>query len=334
MLAGRLDFATGGFAMLAVPVPAPGPGEALVKVMAAGVCLSDAHLIQGLKPAQRTVDQVTLGHETAGVVAALGPGVSGWAPGDRVLVEAIITAGGRRLTMGVHYDGGWAEYAAVPAHTLHAIPPAMTFEEAAVIPDAVATPWGSIRDVARAAPAEAAGVWGVGGLGAHTVRLLRIIGAAPIIGVDPLPEARRRALDFGADFAFDPASETLDDDVRAATGGAGLAAAFDMAGFEGVVEQILPLLAPRGRVAVTGISGRPITITDSVGFIGPEKQILGHYGSTTRHLTEVIRLAELGRLDLAPSVSQTMPLAQAPAAVDRLLAKTGHPIRIVLRPQD
>lgn len=334
MLAGRMNFATGAFEMRDVPIPEPGPGEARVKVMAAGVCLSDAHLIQGLKPAARTVDEVTLGHETAGVVDALGPGVSGPAPGDRVLIEAIITAGGRRLTMGVHYDGGWAEYVVVPAHTLHPIPPTMTFEEAAVIPDAVATPWGSIREVAQVRPAEAAGVWGVGGLGSHTVRLLRIAGAAPIIGVDPLPEARARALAFGADFAFDPASLTLEDDVRAATGGRGLAVAFDMAGFEGVVEQIVPLLAPRGRVAVTGISGKPITIQNSVGFIGPEKQILGHYGSTTHHIHEILRLAKFGRLDLAPSVSQILPLSSAPEAVDRLLGKIGHPIRIVLHPQD
>ncbi|MDR3360190.1 MAG: zinc-binding dehydrogenase [Bifidobacteriaceae bacterium] len=335
MLAARLRWADGQFALRQIPIPRPRRGEALIKVMAAGVCLSDVHMIHGLKPRNVTAEEVTLGHETAGLVVEVGPDVDGWDEGDRVVVGSILGAVGQpRLTMGVHFDGGWAEYTAVPVELLEPMPDTMTFDEAAIVPDAVSTPWGTIRDVARVKPAETAGVWGVGGLGSHMVRLLRLVGAAPIVAVDPLPAARERALAFGADAAFDPASPSLAADIRAVTGPRGLDVAFDVAGFGGVVEQILELLAPRGRVSVTGISALPIAIEQSVQFIGAERQILGHYGYSQSHVAEVVKLARLGRLDLAPSISRTMPLAAAAEAVRDLEDKRGDPIRIVLHPSD
>jgi D-arabinose 1-dehydrogenase-like Zn-dependent alcohol dehydrogenase len=89
MLAGRLDVATGTFGIDELPVPDPGPGQVRIAVKAAGVCLSDVHLIEGmLNPAHLAGDSVTLGHEVSGVIDALGPGVTGWQPGQRVLLIA------------------------------------------------------------------------------------------------------------------------------------------------------------------------------------------------------------------------------------------------------
>ena len=89
MLAGRMNFATKTFVVKEVPIPVPGPAEARVKVRAAGVCLSDVHLIQGiLSPLLLAGDEVTLGHEVAGEVDLLGDGVTGPAPGTRVIVGA------------------------------------------------------------------------------------------------------------------------------------------------------------------------------------------------------------------------------------------------------
>lgn len=93
------------------------------------------------------------------------------------------------LTRGVDYDGGWAEYALAREDTLVPVPDLLPFEQACIIPDAVSTPWAAVTDTARVRPAEAAGVWGVGGLGAHAVQLLLLVGAAPVIAVDPLPAA-------------------------------------------------------------------------------------------------------------------------------------------------
>src|SRR6476646_9919915 len=129
MLAGRLTYATCSFTVQDVPVPEPGPGQVLVKVEAAGVCLSDLHLIDGTLNPATDVGTVTLGHEVAGTVAALGPGVTAWQPGRRVLLQAgELGAGGMILTRGVDYDGGWAEYALATVHTLVPIPDDLPFE--------------------------------------------------------------------------------------------------------------------------------------------------------------------------------------------------------------
>ena len=102
MLAGRLNVRTRNFAVTEVPVPSPGAGEVLIRVRAAGICLSDVHLIQGeLSPLFLPGDTVTLGHEAAGTVAALGPGVRGWTvdqhPGRRSAPLTEAAAGVERL---------------------------------------------------------------------------------------------------------------------------------------------------------------------------------------------------------------------------------------------
>ncbi|WP_235834038.1 alcohol dehydrogenase catalytic domain-containing protein, partial [Actinomadura logoneensis] len=189
MLAGRLHFTADGgreLRMDEVPTPEPGPDHVLVKVGAAGVCLSDVHLIDGtLTPFLLKDDAVTLGHEVAGTVHALGPGVTGARVGDRVLLQAGEERGGTTFTRGVDYDGGWAEYALARVDTLVPIPDDLPFEQACFVPDAVSTPWAAITATAQVRAAEAVGVWGVGGLGAHGVQLLRMAGAAPIVAVDP-----------------------------------------------------------------------------------------------------------------------------------------------------
>jgi threonine dehydrogenase-like Zn-dependent dehydrogenase len=333
MRAGRMNFATGSFAVRDVPVPVAGPGEVRVRVRAAGVCLSDVHLIDGtLRPLLLPGDEVTLGHEVAGEVESLGPGMDAPALGSRVIVGAGKQVGEAVWTMGVDYDGGWAEYLVVPAEALVPIPDTLPFEQAAIIPDAVSTPWGAIEWTGRVRAGEAAGVWGVGGLGIHAVALLRLVGAAPIIAIDPLPEARERALSFGADAALDPGADRFRQELAALTAGRGLDVAFDFAGVTAVRTQALAALAVGGRLVLVGLAGAPITLGHDTAFQYGRKQVLGHYGSEERHVPELVRLVELGRLDVSRSVSATLPLTQAAEAVRVLAEKDGNPIRLVLIP--
>lgn len=347
MLAGRLEISIRRFTVRDVPVPEPGPGQVRIRVRAAGVCLSDVHLIDGsLTPPFLDGDEVTLGHEVAGELDVLGPDVPApWRVGQRVVLQAGEHCGRCancvRLrqpcvavrTRGVDYDGGWAEYALASAHTLVAIPDELPFEQAAIVPDAVSTPWGAVATPGKAAaPGKPAGVWGVGGLGAHAVQLLRLVGAAPIVAVDPLPAARERALEFGADAGLDPAAPDLRDQVLALTGGAGLDVAYDLAGVGAVREQAVRCLGTGGRLVLVGLTPEPLTIGDSIGLSFRGKQIIGSYGSGPGAVEQLIELVRFGRLDLSRSISATMPLAQAPDAVARLAGKTGNPIRIILRP--
>ncbi|WP_299532676.1 zinc-binding dehydrogenase [uncultured Streptomyces sp.] len=336
MRAARLHIPSRELRIEEVERPVPGPGQVLVKVEAAGVCLSDVHLISGAIGSadnpRRRGDSVTLGHEVAGTVAEAGPGVTGWMAGDRVVLQAGEERDGETWTRGVDYDGGWAEYALARVDTLVALPDSISFEQGAIIPDAVSTPWAAITVTAGVRPAQAVGVWGIGGLGAHGVQLLRAVGACPIIAVDPSPAARERALAFGADLALDSADPELGRKIAAATGGAGPEVALDFAGVTAVREQALSVLAPGGKLVLVGLSGRPFTVTDSTAFSFRKLQVLGHYGSGGIAVPELIRLTEGGRLDFSRSISGVLPLERAAEAVERVHHKTGDPIRLVLKP--
>ncbi|MFD4024409.1 zinc-binding dehydrogenase [Streptomyces sp. NPDC058576] len=333
MRAARLHLPSRTLAVAEVDRPVPGPGEVLVRVRAAGVCLSDVHLVDGtLTPLYLEGDTVTLGHEVAGTVAEAGPDAAGWAVGDRVVLQAGETRRGRTHTRGVDYDGGWAEYALATVSTLVALPDSIPFEQAAIIPDAVSTPWAAVTATGDVRAAEAVGVWGAGGLGAHAVQLLRTVGAHPVVAVDPAPAARRRALEFGADLALDPADPTFRERVLGATGGAGLAAAFDFAGVPPVREQALTVLAPKGRLVLVGLTDQPLVVPHGTLFSFLQHRILGHYGSEGHHVEQLVRLAEGGRLDFSRSVTDVLPLDEVASAVERMETKEGDPVRLILRP--
>ncbi|MFD6163510.1 zinc-binding dehydrogenase [Nocardia sp. NPDC060256] len=333
MLAARLHLPSLTLSMEQVPKPVPGAGEVLVKVEAAGVCLSDVHLIDGgLQPQLLAGDTVTLGHEVAGTIAEVGPDVTGLAVADRVALQAGELRKGVVYTRGVDYDGGWAEYALATAESVIRIPDSLPFEQAAIIPDAVSTPWAAITATGDVRPAQAVAVWGIGGLGAHAVQLLRIVGAYPIIAVDPNAAARARAVEFGADLALDSADPELAKKIKQATGGTGIDVAFDFAGVPAVREQALRVLGHQGRLVLVGIVNEPLTIKYSAPFVVTQQQIRGHYGSGPTDVPQLIRLTAGGRLDLSRSISGVFPLADAPAVVDRLVRKEGDPIRLILRP--
>lgn len=346
MLAGRLNLKTQKFAIEAVPVPVPGEGQVRIKVEAAGICLSDVHLIDGsIKPLFASSESITLGHETSGTIEAIGPGVPEmWKIGQRVTLQA-----GERCrqcrnclrdaspclevrTRGVDYDGGWAEYTLATYTTLVPIPDDLSFEEAAIIPDAVSTPWAAIVNTARVLPGEAVGVWGVGGLGAHALQLLRLVGAAPIIAIDPLESARARALEFGADVALDPTDPALPETIRELTLGEGLACAFDMAGVGRAREQAVGCLGRKGKLVLVGLTAQPITVNNSVLFSYAQQCVMGHYGSTSDHVPQLVSLARLHRLSFKRSISGVLPLADAAKGVSQLAQKVGNPIRLILKP--
>ena len=327
MRAGRITVSTRAFDVVDVPTPDAGAGQVRVKVAAAGVCLSDVHLLEGiLSPGYLVGDHVTLGHEVAGVVDQVGAGITGVAVGDRVVVIAGERNAAHQITtMGFDYDGGWAEYVVTKADLVAKIPDSLPFEQAAIIPDAVSTPWAAISSTGKVQAGETAVVFGVGGLGIHAVQLLKIVGCSKVIAIDPREDARANALARGADFAFAP------DDLEIKKH-RGLNVAFDFAGVTPVRKQALSLLGEQGRLVIVGIANEPIVIPNDMAFTYMRTQILGHYGSEAHHVRELIEFTADGRLDLSHSVSQVLPLEQAGQALDTLANKVGNPIRIVLKP--
>jgi threonine dehydrogenase-like Zn-dependent dehydrogenase len=120
--------------------------------------------------------------------------------------------------------------------------------------------------------------------------------------------------------------------VLRATDGLGLNYAFDFAGVPRVREQASPLLGDHGSLVLVGITMEPLTISEKMTFNLKNKKVYGHYGSSFDHVYELIRLAGSGRLDLAPSITDHISLADAPKAIHRLENKIGDPIRLILVP--
>src|SRR3954468_10341055 len=289
MRAQRFYKATREWAVEDVPIPQPGPGEVLIKVAYCGICHSDLSLIDGVFGGIDVPDVVTQGHEASGVVAALGPGVAGWAEGDRVIPAAGRPCGvcdyclkGRfgecaniRL-MAFAYDGAWAEYTVAQAFGLTRVPDGVPMDQAAILADAVSTPFGAVVHTGQVRIGEAVGVWGLGGVGTHIVQLARLVGANPIIALDLEEPVRQRALELGADFAFDSRDPDLQAKIAEATKGRMLDVAFDAVGVKATFEQGLAMLANGGRVVVVGLSGDEASLGSTLGFNLLRKQALGH----------------------------------------------------------
>jgi D-arabinose 1-dehydrogenase-like Zn-dependent alcohol dehydrogenase len=345
MRAARFDSATRRLSLEDVPVPEPGAGQVLVRVRACGICLSDVHLIDGSLKASLPV--VTPGHESAGVIERLGADVPPyWTAG-----RAVVMAGGRPCgacagcalghgeggcldfrIMGFDYDGAWAEYIVVPFTSLTPIPDGLPFEQAAILADAVSTPYAGLLDTGRLRPGESVGLWGIGGLGVHAVQIARMAGAAPIIAVDPLESARERALERGADHALDPNADDVPARVRELTGGRGLDLAVDLVGANAVLAQASKCLGRHGRAVMVGLSPERILLGPGVGFGVASQSLLGHLGYHKRHLDQLVELVSRGRLDVSRSVTEVMPLEEVARGVERLMKKEGNPIRLVVRP--
>ncbi|MGH2756892.1 MAG: zinc-binding dehydrogenase [Actinomycetota bacterium] len=325
-----------------VPVPEPGPLEVLVKVDACGICLSDVHLIDGSIPP--LVDVVTMGHESSGTIAAVGESAGGWEVGERVSLM-----GGRPCTkcancrrarmdeclsfelMGFHYDGAWADYIKVPHYMMVSVPDNVVPEHAAILADAVATPYGALTDTAELRPGESIALWGIGGLGTHAVQLARMMGAGYIIAVDPLHSARERALKLGADVALDPTEIDVPLEISRLTDG-GVNVGIDFVGANAVLYEAVRSLRRKGRAVMVGLSMDRIELGPGLIMGTQGHSVRGHLGYTPRHLADLVTLVANGRLDLSTSISDLLPLEDVPRGVERLAAKEGDVVRLVVIP--
>ena len=331
-----------------VPIPEPGPGEVLVKVAFCGICHSDLSLINGTFPAQRPV--VTQGHEASGTIAKLGPDVTGWSEGDRVVLAAgrpcLECPNCRRgdmsnclriQLMAFAYDGAWAEYTVALAAGLTRVPDNVPLEQAAILADAVSTPFGAVVRTGKVTVGESVGVWGVGGIGTHIVQLARLVGAAPVIAIDINPVVRDRALELGADHAFDSRDPDLRAKLAEVTGGRLLDVAFDAVGKGSTFDQALAALTVGGRfvggrLVGVGMSDQSPTVGPTSMFGLTQKQVLGHLGYQNVDIETLARLVSLGRLDLSRSISRIIPLADIRDGIDALEHADGNPIRILVQP--
>lgn len=342
MLAARLIKAGLPLSIDEVPVPEPAPDEVLVKVGACGLCGTDLHLaVAGDIPVERT--PITLGHEGAGTVAALGRDVRGLREGDRVVLFPAASCGACRFCLqgreslceaskvyGMARDGALAEYVAAPARCSIALPAAVPFDIGAIVTDGVSTPFHALRSRGALRAGETVAVVGCGGLGTHAIMLARLMGAACVVAIDVDAEALARARALGADLTVNPDEEDAAKAVRKRLGGVDLALEF--VGMPQTVELALRVLGKGGRAVVVGVGAGRATLPPLLAFVGREQAVIGSFGMDRCDIVDLFALIAAGRLDLTQSISARYPLPQADAALRHLASKQSGVVRVVVVP--
>jgi propanol-preferring alcohol dehydrogenase len=321
-----------------VPIPQPGAAEALVRVRAAGVCHTELHFLSGVL--NLGVAPLTLGHEMAGEVAQVGPGVTSVRPGDRVIVYYYLGCGACHwcrtgqenlcealvAEYGFVSDGGLAEYVKVPARNLVKLPANLSFEEAATL-GCSATTAIHAAGLARLAPGDVALVYGFGGVGAALVQYCDLAGAR-VIAVGRSPAKLQLARDLGAEAAIDAGREDVPARVRELTRGQGADVVFELVGTAESMPKAVASLRKRGRLVFIGYSQDLLTVSP-LQLVVLEAEILGSVGNTLDELTRAVELAAAG--GIRATIDRVVPLEDVNRVLDDL--RQGKVVgRAVVRP--
>lgn len=311
-----------------VPLPDDlGPQDALVKVMAAGICGSDI----GRVMVTGTYRFPTIpGHEFAGVVEKVGSDVRTAKPGDRVAIAPLLPCGTcdacqRGLYslcdsysfLGSRADGGFAQYIKAPARNLVKVPSTIGLDEAATIESAAIILHG-IQKI-RLDAGDAVAVIGIGALGYFAVRLARLSGARPVIAVDIDPVKLELARAAGADVCIDASATDAAQAIRAATGGQGADVVLETAGNNAGRELAIHAARKQGTIVVYGSAHHDVVFKPSSfeRILRHELAIVGSWNSYSvpfpgKEWHDLVRFIEAGELSAKPLISHVRPLSDAP----------------------
>jgi D-arabinose 1-dehydrogenase-like Zn-dependent alcohol dehydrogenase len=324
------------------PRPAARARDVVIRVNAAGICHSDAHYRAGVSPVKTL--PLTLGHEVAGVVEQVGPGVQSFRPGDRVCVHYLITCGecgfcrsgteqfcASAQMIGKHRDGGYAEFIAVPERSVFRLPDEIPFEQGAILMCSSATSLHALNKV-RLRRGETVAIFGIGGLGISAVQLARHFGAAEIYAVD----INAHKLEIAERFGGLPVNATAADPVeqiQELTHGRGVDVALELVGLALTMRQAVQSLAVLGRAALVGLTRETFKVAPYAELLNKEAEIIGVSDHLASEIPVLLELARTGKLDLSQGVIRAIPL-EAAAVNDALhnLEEFGNDVRMVITP--
>ena len=315
-----------------MPMPKIGPADVLVRVRACGIGLTVVNLIA--TPGRVTSYPRIPGHEIAGDVVEVGTAVRNVKVGQRVTNHFYLTCGqckqcraGRetlclnsRGNVGSATDGGYAEYVALPERNTVLIPDGVSYVDAAVASDAIATPYHACHKEARLGPGDSVLIIGAGGgVGIHMVQMARLCGArvlAADIGEDKLALAKT----MGADDVIDARDGKLVDNVRALTQGQGVDAVIDIVGSRATLEAGFQALAMGGRLVIIGAQPKAVYGADPGFTVNPVDFLhrgLELHSSRYVNAAEIAQTLELVRLKrIKPVVTQIFTLDRVEEAHD------------------
>jgi NADPH2:quinone reductase len=292
--------------------PEAAPGEVLVELRAAGLNHLDIWVRKGLPSVPKPR---ILGADGAGVVAALGEGVSGFAVGDRVVVNPGIPHDGRISVIGEHTDGTYCELKSIPATQLYPLDDALSFDEGAAFPLVFETAYRMLVTRAGLAEGEWVLLWGIGGgVALAAFEIARALGARTIV-TSSSEEKLERARALGADVAANHAEGDVVQAVKDATGGAGADVVVETVG-EATWERSLAAAAQEGRVVVCGATSGHSPPARLYRLWWKQLSVFGSTMGMPADFEGAYDLVRSGRARV--HVDSTFPLAQAAEAHERL----------------
>ncbi len=337
-----------------IEVEPPKQGEVLVHYRAGGVCHSDHHAIAGLFPVPTPI---IMGHEGAGVVEEVGPGVTSVKPGDHVVTvwryscgacdlclagrPAICGEGIRMRADGTLSDGTtrfsingervhhflgvstFSSHSVMSEKSVMKIREDMSLEKAAVVSCAVITGVGAVVNGAQVRPGESVAVFGAGGVGLNAVQGAALIGAEPIIAVDLMQNKLEMAKKFGATHTVNSSDEDAVEAIRALTDGKGAHYAFELIGVPEVMSTAFESVRTGGTAVIVGIADVKSRVSiPPVSLVTEEKRLIGSlYGSSNPRIfvPRLIDLYMAGKLNLDDLLTKVWPIEQINEAYDALL---------------
>jgi zinc-binding alcohol dehydrogenase/oxidoreductase len=297
------------------PDPQPGPGEVLVRLRASALNHLDVWIRKGLPSVPKPR---ILGADGAGVVEALGSGVTGLGLGERVVLNPGIEAGGGRIhVIGEHGDGTNAELIAVPATNVHPIPEGLSFEEAAAFPLVFETAYRMLVTRAGLREGEWVLAWGIGGgVSTAALAIAKALGARALV-TSSSDAKLERARELGADATVNHAVGDVKSAVQEATGGHGIDVVLETVG-EATWATSLQVAAPGGRITVCGATSGPNPPAALHRIWWKQLSILGSTMGTGEDFAGAYELVASGRA--RPVVDTVLPLEEIRAAHERLEA--------------
>jgi propanol-preferring alcohol dehydrogenase len=314
-----------------VPVPEPGPGEVLIRVGGSGACHSDLHIMEWPEGQLPWTLPFTLGHETAGWVAEVGPAVTGFEDGEAVAVYGPWGCGrchacrqgqenycARAAEIGANggglgRDGGMAEYMLVPSPRLLIPLGGMDPVQAAPLGDAALTPYHAIkRSLPLLVPGTTAVVIGIGGLGHVAIQILRAISGVRIVAVDVAEDKLELAGEVGADHTV-LSDVHAADRIRALTAGRGAHLVLDLVGNDATMELGAKTVATLGHLTVVGLGMG--TYPFHFFSVPYEASVATTYWGSVTELMEVIALAGQGKIRLH---TERFPLEKVHEAYEKM----------------
>lgn len=331
MKTARIPAANAKFELTDVEIPEPGPRQVRVRVHACGVCHSDVLTVIGMLGNSYPR---TPGHEIAGVVDALGEGVTSWTVGDRVGVgwfggcdftcEAcrrgdFISCENSQIP-GIAYDGGYAEYMVAPAEALARIPDDLSHVDAAPLMCAGITTFNALRE-SHARPGDLVAVLGVGGLGHLGIQFAAKMGfevAAIARGTDKEPLAKK----LGAHHYIDSKASNVAEELNKLGGAQVVLATVTVADAMTVT---LDGLKARGQLVVVGAPSDPLQVPGA-SIIFKSSAVQGHASGTSQDSEDTLRFSAI--TGVRPMIEK-MPLSEAQAAFDKMMSGDAR-FRVVL----